>query len=1033
MNTKTTVKSGPQHVFAHEFFELQARRTPDHFAAKFNGAYLTYAELNCKANQLATKLRLVGVRPDSIVGVCVERGFGLLISLLGVLKSGGTYLPLDPAYPAQRLQFLVRDSAPRVLIVETGTEHTVRVTATQIVNLDKLASVPVDDVPMLGNVQNLAYVIYTSGSTGYPKGVTGPHCALSNRISWAQSVPLFTSAARYLHTTSVGFLDSVTASLGALAAGSCIHIASDEMMRNVSSLHNAIVDGEITHLVLVPAVMRALVNFAGSSLGSLSLVISSGQRLDDHLAEAVARAWPSVTLINLYGCSEVAGDSTWHIVCSAKATPSKVLIGKPISNTDIYLLDEARNPVPHGTIGEIYIAGVGLAHGYLNRPDLTRERFIPALAGISEDRLYKTGDLALQLPDGALQYVGRIDDQIKLRGFRVEPNEIECALLGHEAVSEAVVVAVAAGLSEPQLAAGVVLRPQFKSAGVDSLQPYLRRILPEYMVPTRWKALDALPLSPHGKVDRAAVAVAIATSDGCSTGRVAPRSKLEQDLVHVWAEVLGNNSLGIDDNLFDMGAHSLNVVEARLRLESILQKPVSLDTFYAARTIASQALRLEALQRDVTRQEACDYTAGTYPLTPAQARFFDSEAPSQQSINILELLVSTNKPIAHMIKAINFVMARHDTFHTVRFPVLGGIRQQEIGDHPIFNLTQFGCAANPQELIQRCSEARYELDLASGPYCSWRVGAMSNQTYAYFVCHHLLCDAVSMNVLYWELNAALDGTGEQLSIPSTLKRWLSANVKASSIAELFCELPYWSEVVANRGNAVTSMLHASGQQASEALTLSGSRVANLTRADILGCLLHAFAKTFACDTVRCRIVDSGRGIRPEVDDSLTVGWLAHHVPFRFKVVDSLSETVAMTAAALSRVPNRGSGYGWLRYHSQVSELIEGAQLIDFPLYFNHLYSSSPTSSVGLRNEKELLQRHQVASDLRIAGIAVLAFQSTSQITFNVLYAKEHIDLYLVKNLLRRLEDCLTRRGSELLFGLHKDSGRFNAPTPTQDQ
>jgi len=608
----------PGEQAVHRLFEQQVERTPDAIALVYEGQQLTFRDLNRRANQLARHLRRLGVGPEILVGVGLERSPAMVVGLLGILKAGGAYVPLDPAYPAERLAFMLADARPAVLLTREPLLARFP-TYEQVVCLDtgwsaiaRESDEDTDDAGDSGG-DNLLYALYTSGSTGQPKGVAGTHRASINRFCWMWTTYPFEPEEVCCQKTSLSFVDSVWEIFGPLLQGVPSVIIPDALVRDPQQLVQILAAHWVTRIVLVPSLLRALLEAAPNMrerLPGLKYWVCSGEALPVELALRFRESMPQSILLNLYGSSEVAADVTCYDVREYRPSLASVPIGRPIANTRIYVLDEQMQPVPVGVPGELYAGGDGLARGYLRRPALTASRFVPdPFSGEAGARLYKTGDRVRYLPDGNIEYLGRLDHQVKLRGMRVELGEIETALLRHPAVRQVVVMAredvpgathrppARGGLGEIRLVAYIVLREE-QSATPDDLRNHALQYLPDYMLPSAFVMLAALPLTPNGKVDRQALPVPDQSRPALSTPFVAPRSPLEERIVAIWSEQLEVAPVGIHDNFFALGGHSLLAAQVIAQLRAIFGVEVPLQGFLDAPTVAQLAVLLEQSQKD---------------------------------------------------------------------------------------------------------------------------------------------------------------------------------------------------------------------------------------------------------------------------------------------------------------------------------------------------------------------------------------------------------------------------------------------------
>jgi amino acid adenylation domain-containing protein len=596
----------PKNASIHELFAAQTERTPDAVAAICEKEQLTYRELNAKANQIAHYLQSLGVKPEVLVGICVERSLEMLVAILGILKVGAAYVPLDPAYPQERRSFMLADAKVPLLLTQKNLLETLPEHSAKVVCIDaewQEISRQSDRNPAVKvEPENLAYVLYTSGSTGTPKGVLGTHRGTVNRCFW-NPYP-FIEEDICCQKTSLNFVDSVWEIFAPLLHGLPTVIIPDRSVKDINQFIQTLSKQNVTRLVLVPSLLRALLDSfpdLDRRLPQLKYWICSGETLPVELCQQFREQMPQRVLINLYGSSEVAADVTWY---DATQCVEKVPIGRPIANTQIYLLDRNLQPVPIGIPGEIYVGGDGLAQGYLNRPDLTSEKFISNpfgqekldfLGNSHQKVLFKTGDIGCYLPDGNIEFLGRGDCQVKIRGFRIELGEIEAALSQHSSVSTAAVLLQENTPGTQRLVAYLVPNSGFRNPHpelISELRSFLKHKLPDYMVPSAFVLLDALPLTPNGKIDR------LALSQRCDyvsdeTAFTEPQTPTEKEIAEIWTALLGLEKVGTNQNFFDLGGHSLMATQLISRVRSCFGVELALCDFFAAPTIENLAELIE--------------------------------------------------------------------------------------------------------------------------------------------------------------------------------------------------------------------------------------------------------------------------------------------------------------------------------------------------------------------------------------------------------------------------------------------------------
>jgi amino acid adenylation domain-containing protein len=582
----------PDDTTLDQLLAAQVRRTPDAPAVESDEARLTYAQLNSRANRLAHLLRAEGVRPGVVVGVFARRGADLVAGLLAVLKAGGPYLPLDPDLPNERLAFMLADAG--VEIVLTASLLAPRLAAVPDVRPILLEQPPpgqpdTDPEPLAGPLDP-AYLIYTSGSTGTPKGVLNSHRGMCNRLDWMSRVFPLGAEDAVLQKTPIGFDVSVWELFLPLLTGARLVMARPGGHRDPHYLRAVIERHRVTTVHFVPSMLAVFLDEPGvEACTTLRRTICSGEELSQKLAATFLRRLPG-ELHNLYGPTEAAIDVTaWHCAADAVAAASRLPIGRPIQNIRVYVVDRADNPVPAGVPGELLIGGPGVALGYLNRPELTAERFVPDPFGPPGSRLYRTGDLARWREDGTLDFLGRIDRQVKLRGNRIEPGEIEAAILAHPAVARSAVLVAGAG-EDRRLVAHVVPEPDTPAPQdlPGLLRAHLAARLPDYLVPSGFTVLERLPVTANGKLDNAALA-ALPVTTRAETSPAAPGSAddLAAAVGTICAQVLGIELIGLDDDLFDLGAHSLTITQIAVRLRRRLGVDLPLQIFYDTPTVSA--------------------------------------------------------------------------------------------------------------------------------------------------------------------------------------------------------------------------------------------------------------------------------------------------------------------------------------------------------------------------------------------------------------------------------------------------------------
>jgi amino acid adenylation domain-containing protein/non-ribosomal peptide synthase protein (TIGR01720 family) len=930
----------------HELFERQAARTPAAIALIYGSECLTYERLNERANRLARYLLSLGVGPETLVGICIERSDDMVVGVLAVLKAGGAYVPLDPSYPAERLAFIMEDCKMRVALASQRAMPCLPSSQARTVCFEidgeAISRQSEQNLERTTLPQNLAYLIYTSGSTGQPKGVAIQHASAVILLRWARETFGPEELYRALASTSICFDLSVFELFVPLSFGGAVVLAD-----NVLQIPDLPAADQITLINTVPSAMAELARSEGVP-STVRVVNLAGEPLSRRLAQQLYRTGTVKRVLNLYGPSEDTTYSTWAVVeMDEDLSPP---IGRPIANTQAYLLDHNLQPGPAGVAAELYLGGDGLARGYYNRPDQTAARFIPDPFAAPGSRMYKTGDLARYRHDGQLEFLGRLDHQVKIRGFRIELGEIETTLRQHPNIRDAVMSVTGEG-DEKRLVAYVVSDHQ-KPITSSQLRDFLHTKLPGYAIPSVFVSMKALPLTPNGKVDRRRLPESLEEEE---TGAVwlkehyvAPRTPVEEALASVWRQSLGIERVGVRNNFFELGGDSIQALQVvakagragiRLRTHDLFENP----------TIENLAQVVT-----LTSTHSADQSSVTGPvlLTPIQRWFFEHDLPKPQHWNQAVLLeVSPDLPSEILQEAARRLISHHDALR-MRFRKIGSEWEQMTappGEEMAFSphdLSRMDDAGQWRSLERLATEAQASLNLAEGPLFRlvlFELGAHRGRRLL-IIANHLVVDGVSFRVILEDLQTACNqlSGGAPVQFPpktTSFQRWAQRLSEYARSSELLGEADYWLRQRSDDGG-LPPVDHSRGKNIERfAKTVSASLTEQETqlllqhapsvyRAQINDILLSALTLTITNWTGRpSLLVDlEGHGredVFDDVDVSRTVGWFTSIFPVRLDLGDADTPQAALRVVKeqLRRIPHRGFGYGILRYLCQKEELV----------------------------------------------------------------------------------------------------------------
>lgn len=952
----------PNQSCIHKLFEAWVEKTPDALAVVFENEQLTYQQLNHRANQVANYLLSLGVSEEVPVGICVERTPLMIIGLLGILKAGATYIPLNPNYPFERLSFLLEDIQPPVILTQEHLLDKLPSTWANIICLDSdwediADSDKVNPVTEV-KAENLAYIIYTSGSTGKPKGVLVPHQGLCN-LAQAQIRSFdVRKDSRVLQFAAFSFDASVSEIFMALCSGASLCLATADEMLPGDNLIHLIQDLGITHITLPPSALAVLPT---AELPTLQNIIVAGEACG---ADLVAKWFKNRRFFNAYGPSEATVCAT---IAECTDPTQKPTIGRPIDNVQVYILDKNLQPLPIGVTGEIYIGGVGVARGYLNREELTAQKFISnPLSVDSNTRLYKTGDLGRYLADGNIEFLGRVDHQVKIRGFRIEPDEIQAILTQNTNVQDAVVLVSTDHLNHKRLVAYIVEKNKSATNGISAYRTYLKELLPDFMIPSEFILVDSFPLTPNGKVDREALLLQGSSQVELSETYVAPLTSAEKTLADIWAEVLGVKRVGIHDNFFELGGDSILSIQiiARANQAGLVFTPKQLFEY---QTISELALVVGTSQKAQAEQGT---VTGTVMLTPIQQWFFERKLTEAHHWNQSMLLkVPPTLDLKILEKAVQHLLQHHDALRLRFFPTTVGWQQSIVSPDELSpSVAMIDLSDLPeQEQIAAMEKAannlQGSLNLESGQLVRFTLFKLSPQIGCrlLIIVHHLVVDGVSWRILLSDLQNLYHHLSNQSEVklsPKTtsFQQWAKTlNEYAQSIA-LEKEQDYWLSIAKHHVNPLpvdylatkdaniveNAKLVSVKLPASETQTLLSEvpQAYNTQINDVLlTALLLSLTKWVGESPVLINLEGHGReAIFNDIDLSRTVGWFTSLFPVLLSLLETntLESAIKSVKEQLRCIPNRGLGYGILRYLKEDTAITKQLQHLQPELSFNYL-------------------------------------------------------------------------------------------------
>ncbi|WP_139488459.1 non-ribosomal peptide synthase/polyketide synthase [Brevibacillus dissolubilis] len=956
----------------HELVAAVAGEMPEQIAIVSGEQTITYAELNRRANQLAHYLQKQGVSTETLVGICVERSVEMLVGLLGILKAGAAYVPMDPTYPQERLAFMMEDANMPLVLTQDRLRSALEPCTRTLISLDsewELIAQESEETPTLTvTADHLAYVIYTSGSTGTPKGVEIEHSSLLNLISWHQRTYDVTASSRATQIAGTAFDASVWEIWPYVTKGATLYLPAEEIRLVPEQLRDWLIDCGITTSFLPTPLAENMLALDWPQDTPLRHMLTGGDKLHNYPSASL----PFV-LVNHYGPTENTVVATAGIVPVQAGQATAPSIGRPIDNVKIYVLDENLQPVPIGVAGEMYIGGGSLARGYLHRPDLTAERFLPnPFTTEPGARMYRTGDLVRYLPDGSIEFIGRADHQVSIRGFRVELGEIETALYGHPAVRENTVIAREDLPGVKRLVAYLVTDPEH-SVQASELRTYLKDKLPDYMVPFAFVIMDSLPLTPNGKVDRKALPAPEYSQPELEGEYVAPETAVEQKMADIWQQVLGIETVGIHDNFFELGGDSILSIQIVSRANQAGLR-VTPKQLFENQTIAQLSAVITLLGQDAEEMAISAAEQGTLtgalPLTPIQQWFFERDQSVSHHWN-QSLLLAVKQPVDLdcLQKAVSHLLTHHDALRLRYVHTTDGAWEQYYGDaaeidpNPITieDLSQVPSAEQAAQLEAIAQSVQASLHLTEGTLFKavyFHLGDDQDGRLL-IVVHHLAIDGVSWRILLEDIQNVYRqlANGEEVQLPrktTSFREWGQQLQQYADSDAMQQEKAYWTARTTDVPSLPTDHAYEVNREADTGqitLSLTAEETKALLqetlapyRLQINDVLLTALTKAIqrwtGANATAIHLEGHGReDIIKGADLSRTVGWFTSMYPLVLEIgqAKTWGEALKSVKEQLRRIPNKGVGYGILRYLSSDQALVEQLKSQPKPeISFNYL-------------------------------------------------------------------------------------------------
>ncbi|HKH61041.1 MAG TPA: amino acid adenylation domain-containing protein [Flavitalea sp.] len=1048
-----TYSEFPKHTTIVDLFEKQVKTFPGNIAVVFGNETVTYQQLNERSNSLAHLLQSKGVTNDSLVPICLERSIDMIVGMLGILKAGGAYVPIDPDYPADRIQYMVEDTEAPLVVTGTDTSSRIKsVKDIKVIELDKeglLDDQPTTDLQAPIQPHNLAYVIYTSGSTGKPKGVLIEHRNVVRLFKTKPALYDFNERDVWSVFHSFCFDFSVWEMYGALFYGGKMVVVPKQITKDVIQFAELLIAENVTILNQTPSAFYVLQDALIEKTKEISIryVIFGGEALNPLKVQPWKKLYRNSKLINMYGITETTVHVTYQEIEWQHTLGAKSVIGKPIPTLSAYIVDSNQNPVPIGVPGELLIGGAGLARGYLNRPELTAERFImDPYTTEPGGRLYRTGDLGAWLPDGTIEYLGRIDEQVKIRGYRIELGEIEAVLQESQLVRQAVVMARTDKESNKRLVGYIVPEGSFNR---DVIVSYLQEKLPDYMVPALWVEMQNFPLTSNGKIDKKALPEPDA-STLIKTEYVAPRTEMQQNLAQIWCDLLGLKVVGIEDNFFELGGDSILTIQVVSRARRLGYELQPRDIFLH-QTIShlSEAVLKQSAIRIVGEQ---GLLTGGCGLTPIQQWFLQSERQSHSHFN-QSILLGIDKSVSSSILnlALEKLIQHHDALR-FRYYQKDEEWYQEYGSSLAKLAIEDLRTVSPDKLgtavTQKADTYQGKLDIEKGQIIQmvWmQTPDSEKQNRLLFVIHHLAIDGVSWRIIVENLEFLLTGLQKDQKVDlgiktSSYRQWHEALCQYGQRPKVVSQISYWEKILESyqpfsrdKANTQevrfkdmgTQVIHL-GAEMTTKLLQEVPKVYHTEINDILLCALGMTLNRWG-DTDKIIVGLEGHGreeISKSIDISQTVGWFTSLYPVLIEMPkrQQPGDAIKSVKEQLRQVPDKGLGYGVLKHINKEKKLTTKA---GSHILFNYLGQFDNVIKAGqwLAGVKESAGQRVSDDYVMNDQLQVTSYVQGGQLVLNWIYNSGNYDKEAINELVKEyqanlellIDHCVVQQNSGAVF------------------